>query len=531
MVAVQDHRQREKMMSPNSAILVAFVLAVLVFVIPKAAQAQTEVGINCMSVGGKTLEVVDNRQLTLKADGQCMQVWISPNGKYAACLFDSGYQLQIIEINTYRNVLTLNRHQYDDAAGKVKLTAPVWTLPRPLGIEDFAWLLDSKAFIMHANRLVPNDELGMQWENYIVKMTIKGDVTASYQIPKNTLWNGIRLNPDGVRVAFDLLDLEPSPSCRIIVWNTKIGTSETVVSRDEHFLNLQGWTYTGNGLLYTTKESGSDRKTIEINLSNKNTKMIVMSKLPYLDSPDGTFAVEEHASNIRILTRATDQVARAINSPNLQFDKWLHNSKMFTYDTSTMINDETKTRESGIWQIWLATLENNKLNHMCVAVHADIGTGQTWSTDLTRMGYTSEGQAYIAELKWREPNSAEKIALGLPLGEEEEKTILQTNAKHIGLAFALYAGDHDGAYPPADKVREELYPHMKRPDLFLRPETKQDIFTYNPQTRERDVEFPADTVIGTLDAGYDWVVDIYVDGHVRTRQKDHTTSTDKSISN
>lgn len=506
--------------------LFIYILPILVCIVslPTVAVASPQVGLNCMLVGGRILEVVGNRQLSLKADGLCSQVSVSPNGKYAALSSSDDMCLRVIEINSYRSVLTLDRSLYLDVlSGKSRLSAPVWTL-FPTYTYKFVWLPDSKSFVILGTRLTPDEERGAKTEQFILKMNLKGEVLASNPIPEHGLIDQMETDPDGLRVAYKLYgpNMNSGPKNRIIVWDMGTGSSETVISSDGGSMELLGWNRSGDGLLYTNSETQMAKKAVEFSLVSKTEKLIDASRLRGYDSPDRAFTVEGPGLTVR--SRSTGQIVRKVAVSGADLCRWLSNSKMFTYWTYTMVCDENKLRKSGLYQLWLTSLENNKMNHMCLAFNAGLGgstwgSGPTWSSDLTRMGYTNEGQAYIAELKWRDPSLDEKVALGVALTEAEEKTILQHNALQIGLALAMYASDHDGAYPPADSVREELKPHMRDSGLLLRPGKDQDIFTYHPQTSEKDVAEPADTVIGTLDAGYSWVVNVYVDGHVKTVPK------------
>jgi len=73
----------------------------------------------------------------------------------------------------------------------------------------------------------------------------------------------------------------------------------------------------------------------------------------------------------------------------------------------------------------------------------------------------------------------------------------------------------------ADSVNESLRGYLRDLDVFKRPGTQDNAFRYleASATPESGTGNPSETIIGELDAGYDWKVILYEDGHVVSRPK------------
>lgn len=103
--------------------------------------------------------------------------------------------------------------------------------------------------------------------------------------------------------------------------------------------------------------------------------------------------------------------------------------------------------------------------------------------------------------------------------EEQLKAQVLSQGKSLGVALLVYAGKHGWNLPPADATPDVLGPVIKNAapwnksqSVFVSPQTGKRIFNYRPVGNLRNCPNPETTVIGTLDAGYGWKVDINAGG-------------------
>jgi len=179
------------------------------------------------------------------------------------------------------------------------------------------------------------------------------------------------------------------------------------------------------------------------------------------------------------------------------------------------VHDKAKKRSRTLRPLWLASVSEGKLGQMCVALNAD--EEPSCSMDCTRIAYTSMGKAFVAELEWRPPNLREKLVLGMPLTETDEKELQETlsaQAKQIGLGMNMYSRTTRQA-ALGDSARDDLTPYLKNSDNFFLPGTDTNIFQFYDLPNLSQIENPAETIMGTMDAGRKWIVVVYADGHVR----------------
>jgi hypothetical protein len=235
-------------------------------------------------------------------------------------------------------------------------------------------------------------------------------------------------------------------------------------------------------------------------------------------SPDCTLTVLD-GTGISLRNAATLEKTQLTADSRVRFEKWVPSSKMLLYRQSEKVTDAANQRSEQPNSLWLSLTTPGKLNSMCVAL--DYEGDPSCSRDCRKIAYVSQGQLYIAELSLRDPTVPEKLAAGLPLTEDETKQVLMTNGKQIAVGMLMYSDDHDNGLPPADSLTATLYDYLRDKNVFLRPGSQDNAFTYiDPGVSNcLDIERPSETPIGQLDAGYGWVVVIYADGHVVTRPK------------
>ena len=190
---------------------------------------------------------------------------------------------------------------------------------------------------------------------------------------------------------------------------------------------------------------------------------------------------------------------------------------------------EEKKISDGSWSgdftsLWLAFPEDRKYNQMCLALECDkdefgVILKPSWSSDASKVAYSSQGRAYTLDLGLRDLNLNEKAEAGL-LSEDDEKEMLTDNAKQVGLAMNMYAADWDNTLPPANGFVDAVKPYMKDVSILNRPGTGKMAFQFLPYHSMSDIKDPATTVLGFFDVGYKWKVVIYADWHVAVIPKD-----------
>jgi hypothetical protein len=432
-------------------------------------------------------------------------------------------RVMIIDIATRRTLLTLDRKPLKAVdSGEARLKHVVWTLPewpRP----EVCWLSNGREFVIVADRLTPKDGPGAVDESFIAIMNTKGQVRAAIVASSDDCeLQRMVVNPSGTRVACQFRDWVGTADISLVVWDTQNLTTTTVgTEKDVNYTRLVGWAQGGDGLYLTTREYWESNKLTVLNLADKSRKLIDVTKPVEWNSPDHEFAVEQAGQGFTIRSQSSNQIVRKVTTQCAAFSAWVPNSRIFTYLTTSEVEDETRKRSDTMGHLWLSTLENNKMNHMLVADNVD--EVPSWSRDLTAAGYTSRGQAYVALLSWREMDIDGKIKMGLPLTEQEMKDRLNLNARKVAMAINMYAADWEGCYPSEEGFKDKVHPYLPNRDALLLPGSDKMVFKYYPQTREEDIYDPSATIIGEMDAGYSWTVQVFADGHVDCLTKGSTS--------
>lgn len=298
---------------------------------------------------------------------------------------------------------------------------------------------------------------------------------------------------------------------------------ETVpIPYDGSGCQLHSWKKDGRSLYWLGVRSANQTTlTFELNETSRvteETKMID-ADYPLEASPDGALVARDLPSSVTVANRITGEVVEVFREPGDRlFAGWAPNGRMFAYrGKSQELGDETGARKRRLKSLWLASVEENSVNHMCVALDSEPWSLPSWSEDCMKMAYISDGVVHLAEFKWKELTAQHKLAAGIPLNEDEEREILMANAKQIGAAMAMFSNDWNDKWPDAADLLNSLEPYLLDRDLFFRPGTGVMSFQYFPPTVP--IERPAETAIGWFDVGYGWRVVLYADGHVKSVPK------------
>jgi prepilin-type processing-associated H-X9-DG protein len=176
--------------------------------------------------------------------------------------------------------------------------------------------------------------------------------------------------------------------------------------------------------------------------------------------------------------------------------------------SSASVLKEERTNER-VNPLWLESAAKSEQPRILVSADSDAGA---LAPDARAVLYLSQGAAWVMPLTRlpREP------ALAQIRAAQREATM--SNAKQIGLAFAMYAQDYDEVFPPAGAaVLNQVRPYVKNADVFVSPGESSPSFVYllsglplgsfpNPATQE----------LGYLPGPGGRAV-IFVDGHVEWR--------------
>jgi len=496
----------------------SYPLIVLALLPAFRCEAAQDVGIRSMLVGAQILEVGDNRQITLKSDGAVTGAEISPDGRYLVYGVDSNGRL---ELRLTKSVGGATATLMD---APLDYDAP--PMPPPPGGEtweldadtDVCWSPDSSRFAFRAiHRAWNGDQVAEK--RYIVVFAARGSFLKSIPAPDGSV-SAMVFGPDsrtlyvGARLA-DRDNAESGLRTRTVgiqSIDTTTGTVQTVYSCDAHDIWILGLCDGGGSMLCTIlAKAGRHLRKVALDGSAEDVAGDPIE--PGRCSPDCALAAVGD-TGISLRNMATQEKTVLIADPQVRFVRWSQDGKMLLYRQSEKVTDAANQRSEQPNSLWLSLTKPGKLNNMCIAL--DYEGDPSCSRECRKIAYVSQGQLYVAELSMREPTVPEKLAAGLPLTEDETKQVLATNGKQIALGMLMYSADNDGSLPPADSLAGALYAYLRDKNVFLRPGSQDNAFTYlDPGANKwSDIERPSETPIGQLDAGFGWVVVIYADGHV-----------------
>lgn len=140
-----------------------------------------------------------------------------------------------------------------------------------------------------------------------------------------------------------------------------------------------------------------------------------------------------------------------------------------------------------------------------------------WSPEGNQVAYVAHGDLFVSDLIERDARASEKMAAGERLNCDEERQIVQSDLKQIGLGIIQYVQDYDEKWPPAQGFKEGVMPYIKNESLFHFGDVQ---FTYiaPPGPSLADMDAPAETIIGEMDTPCGRNV-LYADGHVKSFPK------------
>jgi len=492
---------------------VFFRALVLTLLIAGAAAAQTP-SIHSMILGDQTWGIGDYVQLTHAADGRIVQAAMSPDGKHVVFLATTADKMKLCLVpSTGGSVATLASSPRWSAAG-------VASSPKGALIiydSQLAWSRDSKLVAFCGVKLEGTAKAPMNREVVVVVDT-KGNRKACFTFPKGYASGMAAIfSPDSRKLVAPLGGLN-EPSVSLAVYDLKSNSCKMLATKTFHAFDrwspdskaIQYWSLAGQ------PDGSSNYDLHRINLSDGKDEVVQSAKRRAYTSPDGLLRAYPDESGIIVEDKAgKTRTLVSFKWPGL--GRWAPNSKMLLYYIPTTISDQLNKRSRDVVALWLANMDSHKLNTMCVAFDVDNSIKPNWSADSSKIAYVSLGRLYVAALAQCPALPFEKLAAGLPLGEADMKTVVKRNAEQISAAVSQFAMDMRRLPNNAD----ELYAWMGK-DLFFKPGTDTLIFTYHVKPLTGTDSVSADTLLGTLDAGYGWKVDIYPAGRVVTVLEDRS---------
>lgn len=497
-------------------------LSALALLLAIGCQAAQDVGIRSMLVGNQILEVTDNRQITLKSDGTVAGAEISPDGRHVVYGIDSRGKLELRLTRTVGGTTATLMNAEPDS--DVPVIPPPGGETWELDIDtDVYWSPDSSRFAFWAiHRAWDGSDVAER--RYIVVYAARGSFMKAVPMPEGsnsamvfgsdsrTLYVSARLADEHNSEAGSRTHMVGIQSV-----DTATGAVQTVYSCDAHDIRILGLCDGGRSLLCVVL-SRAGRQLRKVAMDGTAEDLSGDPIEPGRCSPDCTLAALGD-TGISLRNLATQEKTLLITDSRVRFVRWSPDSKMLLYRQSEKVADAAGQRLEQPNSLWLSLTTPGKLHNMCVAL--DCEGDPSCSRDCRKIAYVSQGQLYIAELSLRDPTVQEKLVAGLPLTEDETKQVLATNGKQIALGILMYSADNDGNLPPADSLAATLYDYLRDKNVFLRPGSQDNAFTYiDPGASNwSSIERPSETPIGQLDAGYGWVVVIYADGHVKVVEK------------
>ena len=495
-----------------------------------------------MLMDGRIMVLAENRQLTLKSDGSVVKAGVSPNGRSVAYLANDptwNRTVSIVKVSGGSSAVLVKEQKRPDMSEPWEYWIP---LERDM---HFAWSPDSRSLAFPATYLDMPAEVAYD-ENpqpCILVYNSSGSGRAMLTLPEQTRHTkSLCWSPDGSKLAA-VLTIRAADKTKeqddLVVFNVAANSIQTLAShtkvctrpdaRPELYkpilqipwtsLTVKSWSSNGK-LVYFASEGMEDGKVVtslmEAGLDGKEARTID-ARYPERLSPDGMLIASESYATVK--NRTNDETTKLFEEPiNTEFLGWAPNSNILVYQHQPQeLKDDKGKRSRPLRSLWLAAVEDNPINHMCVALDSEPGSIPTWSRDCGSMAYICEGCLYLAQFSTRELEVSDKIAAGLPLTEEEEKESLLNDAKILGAGIAMFMSDWDDKFPAGDDFIRQLLPYLQGcgEGIFFRPGTQTMAFQYFPPTGE----FSGDAIVGMFDVGYGWQVILYADGRARVVPK------------
>ncbi|MCE5322241.1 hypothetical protein LLG46_02875 [bacterium] len=498
------------------------IVGIIVLIFVSTGTSADSFGIHKMMVGDKVLEVVETRQLTFRDDGDVQSITISPDGKYVVYLtiqpnIDSNSRIArmyLVKLSNEKSIMLMEGSLPDNDYPDIYQ----WKLPSYV-----YWSPNSKYFTLNAGlKMEGKDDNGKPYrrrESLLIFDTM-GSMTGSYYLPKDYYYFPSKWSPDSSKVALVSRGNRDKDTGEcdntLIVYDLYSKQAQTLFTIRSRTLTIDKWTSDSEGVICC--ESTGDGKYVFHNISldgqastqtdaeSAEYSYELLHNIPFdlISTDDGT-AIKEISTGKTLCTIKGLKYYHAWAIPKTRFVR---------YWTQQDIQIEPNGAKTKLCYCWLVYPEGEKQNRMCVAT-ADRHGNDVWSDNGLKIAYVSEGKAFVTDLEYRKATPREKTAAGVPLTDEETRTLLLENAHQISDAIEVSIMSSE-YYPSQDDFIKRIGYYLRDKTSLLLPGTDKMAVTYfKPDDKYNIANLPpADTIIATLDSGYGWKLNIYADGRV-----------------
>lgn len=366
-----------------------------------------ELSIHSMVVGGKVLEVKENRQLTFGASAGITFYSISPDGKtvaYFADQPDGSNGLCLIPSGGGRAVTAFSA-RFDPNLPSPKERSPKgerWSL-EPGYIH---WSPDSRLVACTAER--------QSWDGQkesdadcILLFTAKGAPVHTMDLATHDPTHYPIFDPSSTHIAVATTSLNrPAPGdlrSEVKVYDLSDWTCK-VVAREQGMLMLERWADGGKSLIYFAM-GGADLGFKKAWLDGKPGEVIELTSEAnkYADtSSTGRYRRVGVEGGTGIIDTRTKKTVRTFKDGLATFRRWTSDDKLLLYEQPLTVADALGRRPRELYSLWMATAEPGKVQTMCIASECDWTCGVSSSQDGLRIAYTIGRKLYVAELAWRD---------------------------------------------------------------------------------------------------------------------------------
>lgn len=192
---------------------------------------------------------------------------------------------------------------------------------------------------------------------------------------------------------------------------------------------------------------------------------------------------------------------------------------LFWEAAQASITDPQGTAKTSAWTVWL---RRNTAPKAMSTLAVNVTPGQDdpqaqWSPDGNAIACLAHGDLFQTTLLENNPTPFEKIAAGEKLTCAEEKQVIISNLKQLGLGMMQYVEDNNETFPTNATWHDGIMPYVKDESLF---DFGGFPVQYHapPNLAMASINSPATEVTATVDTPCAHIA-LYADGHVKAFDK------------
>ena len=507
-----------------------------------AAEERSFHSLSKMVMVDKVLELRETRQVTFREDGDVTNATISPDGRYVLYSTivpdtdsaDRHERLCVMKATGGKSVVILDGH-VSDLYFPCNSNKDDWLY----SWESAIWSPDSKLISIPASyedKQKPQDKNSDQpvdtspkSQDYMLVYSRDGSLKAQFEVPEGAFF--FEWSPNSRYLAGVVNGVRDSQThlraCSVLILDMTTGQSQTIYELSAKYLGLEKWSDDSRSLLCFELIDKKNNKYHKIYLDGRNpTEYEGSAFISHMKTDDDALKFDwpGKEKEVAIRNASNDEIICKLKlDDDYDVCMWIPHTRLLTYCRSNTLQDGHEGRSKKLKSLWIMYPQGKKLNSMCVAYDVDSST-MTSSKDHLKSAYVSNGHVFVIELESRAATPREKAAAGTPLTEEETKSLTLENARQIYDALSAYISGAE-YYPSEENFAGGVGYHLRDSDALLVPGSNKPAFTYHfPGEPGKDV-YPgnlksiAETLLGSLDAGYQWQIDLYADGHTVIVQK------------